>query len=65
MREEVRPGRRESVVGGGDASGMCTGRARLKAGGGRARAERTRNICCMSVTLEVFQLKTSALKSFK
>ena len=29
------------ALGGGDASGMCTGRARLKAGGARARAERT------------------------
>ena len=34
----------------------CTGRVRLKAGGGRARAERTPNICSMSVTLEVSKL---------
>ena len=30
-----------------------TGRARLKAGGGRARAERTENMDCMLVTLDV------------
>ena len=32
------------ALGGGDASGMCTGRARLKAVGARARAERTVNM---------------------
>ena len=34
----------------------CTGRARLKAGGGRARAERTRNMMPMFVTLDVSKL---------
>eukprot|EP00964_Phaeocystis_antarctica_P096875 scaffold63097_cov63-Phaeocystis_antarctica.AAC.1 len=32
------------ALGGGDAIGMCTGRARLKAVGARARAERTWNM---------------------
>jgi len=41
---------------GGDASGMCTGRARLKAGAPRARAERTPNMKRMFVTLEVSKL---------
>ena len=40
----------------------CMGRARLKAGGGRTRAERTENMPCMVVTLEVSQLEMSALK---
>ena len=34
----------------------CTGRARLKAVGARARAERTSNICRMFVTLDVSKL---------
>ena len=34
----------------------CTGRARLKAVGARVRAERTRNIRNMSVTLDVSKL---------
>ena len=34
----------------------CTGRARLKAGGARARAERTWNMANMSVTLDVSKL---------
>ena len=34
----------------------CTGRARLKAGGHRARAERTVNMAFMVVTLEVSKL---------
>ena len=33
----------------------CAGRARLKAGR-RARAERTENMCCMVVTLDVSKL---------
>jgi hypothetical protein len=37
-------------------SDICTGSARLKAWGPRARAERTRNILCMVVTLEVSKL---------
>ena len=44
MREEVRPGRREGVGGGGDAIWVCTKMARLKAVGARARAEHTLNI---------------------
>ena len=40
----------------------CTGRARLKAVGVRARAEHTSNMLCMVVTLEVSQLEMSALK---
>ena len=35
---------------------VCTGRARLKAGGVRARAERTRNMWPMVVTLDVSKL---------
>ena len=61
MRNGVRPGRREGVGGGGDASGMCTRMARLKAVGPRARAERTKNMPSMVVTLEVFQLEMSTL----
>ena len=34
----------------------CTGRARLKAVGARARAERTWNMPCMVVTLDVSKL---------
>ena len=34
-------------------------------GGRRARAGRTWNMCCMSVTLDVSQLEMSALKFFK
>ena len=52
-------------MGAGDAIGMCTGRARLKAVGVRARAERTRNIWYMVVTLDVSQLDMSALKFCK
>ena len=44
------------ALGGGDASGMCTGRARLKAVGARARAERTSNIVFIVVTLDVSKL---------
>jgi len=40
-------------------------KARLKAWGPRARAERTKNMRYMSVTLEVSQLEMSALKLFK
>ena len=64
MREEVRPGRRWAL-GGGHAIGVHTGRARLKAGGGRARAERTVNMRSILVTLDVSQLDMSALKSCK
>ena len=57
MREEVRPGPGGvRALGGGDASGMCTGRDRLKAVGVRARAERTKNMEPMFVTLDVSKL---------
>ena len=49
------------ALGGGDASGVH-GEARLKAVGARARVERTPNMLCMVVTLEVSQLEKSALK---
>ena len=52
MWEEVRPGRRE----GAGWRLLCMGRARLKAVGARARAERTLNIQLMSVTLDVSKL---------
>ena len=42
----------------------CAGMARLKAGR-RERAERTRNVASMVVTLEVSQLEMSALKFCK
>ena len=44
------------ALGGGDASGAHAGRARLKAGRARARAERTLNIQPMFVTLDVSKL---------
>ena len=44
MRGEVRPGRRAGREGGGGTSSVHGGRARLKAGGHRARAERTWNM---------------------
>ena len=47
------------------AVAACTGRARLKAVGAKARAERTRNMACMIVTPEVSQLEMSALKFCK
>ena len=43
----------------------CAGMARLKAVGGRARAERTRNMWAIFVTLDVSQLEMSTLKFFK
>ena len=46
-------------------SGMHVDVARLKAWGPRARAERTRNIWLMVVTLEVSQPEMSASKFFK
>ena len=51
------------ALGGGDVSGMHVGRARPKAVGVRARAERTRNIWCMFVTLDVSKLSVW-LKAF-
>ena len=53
MQEEVLGGVR--ALGCGDAIGMCTG-GPDSCGGGRARAERTWNMDCMSVTLDVSKL---------
>jgi hypothetical protein len=53
---EVRAGRRESLGCGGGTQTACTGMARLKASGPRARAERTQNMLLMVVTLEVSKL---------
>ena len=54
------------ALGGGDAIGMCTGRGPdSRLGRARARAERTENMPCMVVTLDVSQLDMSALKSCK
>ena len=55
-RGEVGAGRREGLWGGGGTQEACTGKARLKASGPRARAERTQNMLLMVVTLEVSKL---------
>ena len=47
---------REGVGGAAATQAACTGRARLKAVGARARAERTENMSFMSVTLDVSKL---------
>jgi hypothetical protein len=71
MRGEVRaagPRLGGRAWGGVGASGMHVDVARLKAWGPRARrarAERTRNIWLMVVTLEVSQPEMSASKFFK
>ena len=53
----MRAGRREGLgCGGGTTSGMHGEKARLKAWGPRARAERTSNMAYMVVTLEVSKL---------
>ena len=53
----MRAGRREGLgCGGGTTRGMHGEKARLKAWGPRARAERTANMLYMAVTLEVSQL---------
>ena len=52
-------------VHGGGTQEACTGMARLKAWGPRARAERTWNIWFMVVTLEVSQPEMSASKVVK
>ena len=62
---EVGAGWREGLGCGGGTQEACTGMARLKAWGPRARAERTRNIWLMVVTLEVSQPEMSASKFFK
>ena len=56
MWEEVDGPGGVRALGGGDARSACTGRARLKAVGARARADRTPNINCMFVTLDVLKL---------
>ena len=59
MREEVRPGRRVGGVralGGGDASGVCEEGPTQGCGGQGTRAERTLNMDCMFVTLDVSKL---------
>jgi len=63
--ERCEPGGGRAWGGGGTTSGMHGEKARLKAWGPRARAERTENIQLMVVTLEVSQPETSALKFFK
>jgi len=55
-------GREAGGRGAAAAQAACSGKARLKACGVRARAERTKNIWYMVVTLEVSQLEMSALK---
>ena len=61
MREEVRPGRRE-----GAGWRRCKRHGRggpdSRLWGARARAERTRNMRSMVVTLDVSQLEMSTLK---
>ena len=47
---------RERGRGAAAAQAACTGRARLKAVGGRARAERTQNMLPIFVTLDVSKL---------
>ena len=59
-------GREAGGRGAAAAQAACSGKARLKAYCGvRARAERTQNMPCMFVTLEVSQLEMSALKFVK
>ena len=55
MREDVRPGRREGA-GWRRPRRRARGGTRLKAGGARARAERTWNMAFMVVTLDVSKL---------
>ena len=65
MRGEVWAGGGRAWAG-GSTRAACTGREGLavKAEGDRACAERTENMLSMSVTLDVSQLETSALKFF-
>jgi hypothetical protein len=53
---EVRAGRREGLVRWRHTQEACTGKARLKAWGPRALAERTWNMPLIVVTLEVSKL---------
>ena len=51
------------ALGGGDTKAACTGRGPTQGWGGhRARAERTKNMRYMVVTLDVSQFDMSALK---
>ena len=56
VEKEAYAMRGERALGGGDASGMCTGRAPTQGLGARARAERTENMPPMVVTLDVSKL---------
>jgi hypothetical protein len=58
--ERCEPGEAEGLGCGGGTQEACTGIAQLKAWGPRARAERTKNMLLMSVTLEVSQPELSA-----
>jgi len=62
---EVRAGEREGPGWWRHTRGMHGEKARPKAWGPRARAERTRNMRYMVVTLEVSQPEMSASKFFK
>ena len=62
---EGRAGRQEGLGWWRHTRGMHVDVARLKAWGPRARAERTRNIWLMVVTLEVSQPEMSASKFVK
>ena len=53
------------ALGGGDAIGVHGEGPTQGCGGDKARAERTKNMLPMLVTLEVSQLEMSALKFFK
>jgi len=56
-------GRQQGVCGATAAQAACTGKARLKAWGASARTERTRNICCMFLTLDVLKLLSGWLNT--
>ena len=61
---EVRAGRQEGLWCGGGTQAACTGPDSRLGGQGHA-LERTLNMSCMAVTLEVSQPEMSALKFFK
>ena len=64
MWEEGQP-KSVRALGGGDAISTHEEGPTQGCGGHRARAERTRNMAFVVVTLEVSQLEMSALKFFK
>jgi len=64
MRGDVRAGKREGVRR-RRRKRFARRRPDSRLGGARARAERTKNIWYMVVTLDVFQLEMSALKFLK